>query len=812
LGPTLYPIGTLPVSVAVADLNGDGIPDMVTANSLHNNVSVLLGNGDGSFKPLVNYPGGPTPNAVAVADFNHDGIPDLAVANDVDGGTVSVLLGNGDGSFQNPVSYSAGNYAYGLAVGDFTGHGNRDLVVVDNGHVLPYRPGGLSVLLSNGDGTFKPPVFYSTGQYPFPYGVAVGDFRGNGVADLVAAIAGGSSVQVFLGNGDGSFQNPVTYAVGSYPYRVAVADLRGNGISDLVTANGAGVSVLLGNGNGTFQAHQDYAAGPVNSVAVADLNGDGIPDVVTANSYPTATISVLSGNGDGTFQARVAYGNGTGSSIVLADLRRHRTIDAITTCYDAGGSISVLLGNGDGTFPLTRSYALATGPHSVAIGDLRANGTNDLVVLVGGTLGVLLGNADGSFREPVYYQTGNGSGVALSDLTGNGVLDLVVADYFADAVRVFLGNGDGSFQGPAFYDAGRHPVAVAVADLNGDGVPDIVTANSSYMGDGGLNVLSGHGDGSFQAPVSYPLGTDPQSLAVVDVNGDGIPDIVTVNQYAGSETVSVLLGNGDGSLGPPVFLAVGVNYRPTSLAVGDFRRNGIVDLVVTDEPFSGSPGYVRVLLGNGDGSFQLPINHPLGYGPQSLAVADFTGTGTLDLAITEGDTVWVMLGNGDGSFGPPSPYAGGYRAGAVAVGDLGGQGRDDLAVGSDNALRIMLNDGNWAAPHGVGPLLSRTARHSPTQDVLALSANLTTAPASPRGSSPPWSPSQPTPATPDLVPRSRPPCVEEDGAPVFLAEVGADERPGWFRASPESLAEAVPDVCTAIFDYWQDARDNLLRN
>jgi hypothetical protein len=222
--PLSYDAGFSPFSVAAADLNGDGIPDLAVANgggssaSDPGSVTILLGNGDGTFRAAVNYTADRTPVAVAVGDFNRDGIPDLAVANFASR-NVSVLLGNGDGTFQAAVHYAAGSSPLGLAVGDFNGDGIPDLAIPNY-----LANGTVSVLLGNGNGTFQAAQQYAAGGGPFS--VAVGDFNRDGIPDLAVVLSGfdmpGNSVAILLGNGDGSFQAAKTYTAGSRAVRTRV--------------------------------------------------------------------------------------------------------------------------------------------------------------------------------------------------------------------------------------------------------------------------------------------------------------------------------------------------------------------------------------------------------------------------------------------------------------------------------------------------------------------------------------------------------------------------------------------------------------
>jgi hypothetical protein len=215
----------------------------------------------------------------------------------------------------------------------------------------------------------------------------------------------------------------------------------------------------------------------------------------------------------------------------------------------------------------------------------------------------------------------------------------------------------------------------------------------------------GNGDGSFQAPVAYAVGLHHFSVAVADLNGDGIPDIVT--GYSGvSGKICVLLGNGDGTFEPPTSFRVGPLPATIFVAVGDFRGNGILDVAVADGPASNSLlGYVQVLLGNGDGTFQAPVTYALGSRSYAIAVADLSGDGTPDLIATDLSAVWVLQGNGDGSFSAPLPFASGMYPLGVTVSSFTEAGRSDLAVTSVNAhsVRVMLNDGNWPGHPGEAP-------------------------------------------------------------------------------------------------------------
>ena len=678
-------------SLTAGDLSGDGKPELVTANCSDsgNDVTVYVNNGDGTFATGVYYDGAMSggtnsgaasvyTEGVTIADVNGDGKADLIASND-DSGDITVLLGNGDGTVNIPtVGYAVGGYPRTDAiVGDFNGDGLADIIVPDDEFSLVYLKG-------YGDGTFRSSLNYyaATTAYAYSFGMATGDFNGDGQTDFVignncSSCTTPMGITVFLSRPDGSLQPGVNYGTSNSLGFVAVADFNGDGKLDIAATdyNGGVVQLFNGDGAGNFTVgsvfNTDLASNAPYGIVVGDFNKDGHPDLAIAN-YNGLDVAILLNDGSGNFPVPVpvALNNYTWEGLATADINGDGNLDLVLPAY-YGTSVAVLLGNGDGTFQPEQDLPLgASTPANVLLADLNGDGKVDMAVTLDGgsgqDLAIALGNGDGTFG-------------AFS------ILPSSLQNYNLDS---------------------PYPEYLQAADVDGDGKTDLVYANSEY---GTIGVLFGQGNGTFYDPVEFPVGGYDWSLAVTDVNGDGAPDVVAAgDDFAG---VTVLL-NANGAATQPNFTLT----APQSSVTVTAGASAIYSLVITPSNFyNGTISFSCGTLpsettcsflpatltptGNGQWSTQLTItttaatSAALHHTGSRMMLATLSGIGLFGLVfagsfkknrmgVIAATIVVVMMislvgcggsnNNNNGGGGNPGTPAGGYTVVVTATGNSNG--------------------------------------------------------------------------------------------------------------------------------------------
>jgi PKD repeat protein len=675
-----------------------------------------------SSRPLGASPSGTFGHALAAGDLNHDGKLDLVVvatglaSPDFRQGGVFVLLGNGDGTFQAGPTY---------------------LTVNNYGGSVP-----------------------SAQQYVAPQAVALGDFDRDGNLDM--AVSAGQWVFVMAGNGDGTFRhsNPKTNDILSeVPYSssgsvlppagdVSIADFNGDGRADIVATNGgAQLSILVATPDpfgeqgafspAKFFATEIFGVGHTAHAIIADFNRDGHPDVAIAENA-AGLIGIITGLGDGTLNALHIGASGTTAvNTVFVNLGQPAQLLPVDANGDGkpdivatsnSNRVGLLINRGDGTFDVSAAAtpydtSLSTAPPTLAAGlsDAGHPGHFNIVTVDGtGTIAATPILPGGTLGQPVQVGalfTSIGSAVA-GDFNHDGRLDFALgssSNRNPGSVTLLLGRSDGTFTTLPAISVGGGVQAIAAADLNGDGNLDLVvshgmlTVNSSPFSEsygGGLDLLLGKGDGTFQTPVNNAPQLGLGSLAIADVNGDGHPDVVALRSahFGGTSGsgAAVFLNNGDGTLGAPRIYDVGTQLSGSEgLTTGVFTHNGLPDIVVSTLPGGTNTAPVLSVIGNAPLAVALVNDAPLAATGSSIGatagvaftaqVASFTDVNPFATA----DEYQVSITWGDGT----------SSAGAVSANAAGGFdvfGSHTYASAGSLALAVTITDSEGSTARATG--------------------------------------------------------------------------------------------------------------
>jgi hypothetical protein len=738
---------TIPVPIAAS-----------TSGTADKNFELLIDSAVGvgpasSFAAQQAFTAGANPNAVAVADVNGDGLLDVIVVNAGDN-TVSVLLnttapGATTLSFAARQSFATGASPDAVTVADINGDGKPDLIVTNNGAST------VSVLLNTTAPGATVPSFATQQTFAtpgLPNAVTTADINGDGMPDLIVTSFLNNNVSVLLnttapGAATSSFATRQSFTTGSQPGAVRTADINGDGKADLIVVNEGSntVSVLLnttapGATISSFAAQQTFSTGtsPV-SVAVTDLNSDGALDLVVANNGAN-TVSVLlnqttPGATAASFATQQSFTTGAGpASVVAKDINSDGKPDVIISDL-LGNSVSVLVNmtaSGATTFAFMPQQAFAAGthPNAVVVADLNSDGLPDLLTVnsSSNSLSVLLNTVTPNAAAPNFAGTGfdfqfvGGSPwfalpIAAADINGDGKPDLITGgdgQHILVAINTTApGAATPSFTAPVPFAVGSLPSSLTMADINGDGKPDVIAVNNL---DGTASVLinttpPGAMTPSFAAQQTFATGTSPYEVTTADVNGDGKPDLVIEN--LGDRTVSVLINTTTPGSNTASFIAQQVFATPGagggfSVTAADINGDGLPDLVIAMQSPANS-GIVSILInttaaGSNTASFAAQQTYTVGHQPSSVRAVDVNSDGKPDLVVGDisDNSVAVLLntttpGSATPAFTTPISFAtgGSFQAQGVplSIADVNGDGRSDAIFvnQTDGALSVLLN-------------------------------------------------------------------------------------------------------------------------
>jgi hypothetical protein len=659
--------------VLAADMNSDGVTDLILNQQFSATIGVQLSNGDGAFQPPAYYTPSPLPansefTSAAVGDFNGDGKTDLAIITTVfslsttinSTNLLTIFLNTGGGVLKQAASYAldsipANENAPMLIAGDLDGGNKTDLAVVyrsPSGKTIPY--------FAAAGGEFRKGTTYHAGA--FPSAAAIGKFTSSGYGDI--AVTTQSGVAILLGSSTGPFTSGGTIP---YPYpapqfgagaQLVVADFDKDGNLDLALTTANFVDVYWGDGSGKFAGPSAFSVPPYPlALLTADTTGSGRIDLISAGQ--DASLTVLANLGHRNFRAAPNTRSAYASGIVTADFNRDGKQDAVVvnipTCKaPCNGFVTVFPGSGSTYFNPGKRYPIGMHGAAIAAGDLNGDGNLDLVV-TNATAGddadvsVLMGVPGGGFAAARNYTLGSLSNDAiLIDVDRDGKLDLV------EDGGVALGNGDGTFGALKPFPGGLafgqpYPTVfsmhLAVGDVNGDGFPDVV---ASWVPPGmspfatQVFVLLGDGKGNFTSNQLFDANLLVQEVAGIAIGPlveGGRPDIVLANNTvnpSGSDNVNAVIFTGDGTGNFVESSATVANAdagTSGSIVMADFNHDGIADIGIA------SGDQFTVALGKGDGTFPAQASFPVTFGTKTnpaagLSVADFNGDGWPDVVLT----------------------------------------------------------------------------------------------------------------------------------------------------------------------------------
>jgi len=577
-----FPVSFSAYVVMAADLDGNGAPDLVTANSYavsgsSNSCSVLMNDGAGQFGPAWILPTGQYPKGLAVSDLDADGDPDIASGN-YGSKDLSILFNRKGVSFSPALNVPIAGRPLRLAAADFDGDARNDLAVVLESH------SEVSILVQRPDGTFPEGRRVESG-------VKLGslieaDFNDDGWPDLAAASKVPSMVAFLLNDRRGSFSPPQSFEVTSpNAASLAAADFDNDGDLDLSAGSSTALnlSIFKNDGGGTFGGPFAIKSPvPAYSLAAGDFDGDGIHDLALTSPASRRGAVLLNDGSGGLTEAAGSSRLPSAFSLAPVDLNGDGTLDLAMSHGSTGQSLSIVFNEGAANFTPPHGLAAGSAPADLLAADLNGDARADLATVNhSGSASVLLSDRQegmGAAREyPVEFGFGMPFNTYLSSfllaIDFDGDADLDLTSLSSGSLSILLNGGDGLFGGLVRYGGAREIIFATAADVDGDGNLDLVTAAKNTRA---IWVAFNNGNGTFADPVDYPTSRVPSFVLASDLDGDGREDLADIGHDGTAADIGLLLNLGNGAFAAPVSLPI---PGPSSLADGDLDGDGKAELI-----------------------------------------------------------------------------------------------------------------------------------------------------------------------------------------------------------------------------------------
>ncbi len=682
--------------IAIADMNGDGIPDLVLVHATAQTISVLPGNGDGTFGPSTDTPVPLTVSAIAVGDFNGDGIPDV-VYGSRSAYAVTVMLGAGNGGFSTAVSYPSGD-AVGIIVADKNGDGVTDLITGN------YNDNSITVLAGNGDGKFRPPFRDALGinnnGEPGVWSPFVGDFNGDGIPDILNAggnIGGyGGRIYLFPGHGDGTFGQPIAF--GTFIGKSVVADFNGDGIMDLAIpgdcCDNAGSSISFTYGVLAPQLTLTVSANPV-------LAGQPLTLTATANYTAATGIVTITGMDPVLFSGTTPIGVAT-----LVNGTASLTIPNPT----APGTVYYAAYSGDATYSPTLSAPIQVTVVKPGPGMTLTTSPNPAVPGQSIKLTATLSQSEPGATIAFYYGVTLLASATVSStqatltttlFAGTHQITAVFQDVEVSSVSATVTEhvtpiaGGQLVPGPSYYLTGLYglpvtdPTNIISADFNRDGFPDLAVlspAGKSFV------TFLGNGLGYFDNPSATPFTFVPGAAVAGPFTPYGYAGLAVTDPADNAVAILPYYSPGSGFL---LNQTLSTGTQPAAIATADFNGDGNADLITAN---AGSNDVSVLLTVTYGGSFATAVELGAGTYPDAIVTGDFNGDGRADFAVANRDSNNVMFfaGNGDGTFRSPTVVTNVNSPTVMITADVNGDGKQDLvaANASPGQITVLLGNGD----------------------------------------------------------------------------------------------------------------------